>query len=369
MRGTAKILFEQLTLQQVRQKAELAHREAQLRQLHGLWPRRELQLLMLEVHRLSQDLARTTATATQLAAELDAIRSSNLWRLAAPLRRHGRRLGRPLRQGMRALRLLRHGRVRLALRRQMRADMAVLAGHPLFDHEWYRLHHLDGSTEIDPVAHYLWVGAAARCNPHPLFDTAWYAGRHPDLGLANPFAHYLRSGMAADEDPHPLFDVAYYLAQAPEAAGRALEHYAQRVPGDPRCPTPFFDMVGYQADNPDAATSRLDPVAHFAHVGAPADRDPHALFNTAWYRTTHLGGALTVNPLAHWLRDGAAAGVAPTPVVPRDYAKRRRPDVRPSRTAGRLGHHPGLRPCAGHRALPVCPGAAQRGGPVRGDPG
>ena len=308
----ANLRTRELHLQLVRLKSELARSEDRTRALHGLWPRAELQQLKVE-------LAAKTAACAQLTTELNAIHASTLWRLAEPLRRIGRQRSRParlLRLAVPILRLLRTGRGRMALRRQRRADMAVLAGHPLFDHAWYRGRYLRDQPGTDPVAHYIWIGALAGHDPHPLFDTAWYAARHPGLGLANPFSHYLQTGMTADEDPHPLFDVRYYLAQAPEAAGQALQHYARRTADDPRCPTPFFDMAGYRADNPDCAASRLDPVAHFARIGAGQDRDPHALFDTAWYRATHLDGASAVNPLAHWLREGASAGLAPHPLFP-----------------------------------------------------
>ena len=299
----------------VRLKDELDQSEAQARRLQGLWPRAELQ-------RLKLDLAAERAERLRLAAEYNAISAtsrSTLWQLTQSLRRIGARHPRAARlavRTLRALRLLRTGQVRsrLALRRQRRADMVVLAGHPLFDHVWYSSHYLSGQPGTDPVAHYLWLGAAAGYDPHPLFDTDWYAARHPGLGLANPFADYLRRGMAADEDPHPLFDAGFYRAQAPEAAGHALQHYATRVAGDPRCPTPFFDMAGYLADNPDAATSRLDPVTHFSTIGAAENRDPHALFDTAWYRCTHLDSAAGVNPFTHWLREGASAGLSPHPL-------------------------------------------------------
>lgn len=305
--------------------AELAHHKAQARRLLGLWPRAELQRLKLDLARESAERARLAAENAAVSAAMGAISQSTLWQLSQSLRRATRRSPRLAWlavKAVRALQLLRTGRLvaavraRQELRRQRRADMVVLAGHPLFDHAWYRARYLSGQPGADPVAHYLWLGAAAGQDPHPLFDTAWYAARHPGLGLANPFADYLRRGMAADEDPHPLFDAGFYRAQAPEAAGQGLQHYCARAAADPRCPTPFFDMAGYLADNPDVATSGMDPVQHFISTGAAEDRDPHALFDTVWYRRTHLGGAAGINPLAHWLREGAAAGLAPHPLFP-----------------------------------------------------
>jgi GT2 family glycosyltransferase/ubiquinone/menaquinone biosynthesis C-methylase UbiE/glycosyltransferase involved in cell wall biosynthesis len=304
-------LREQLTDLALMQAALRASQEETAR-LRGLWPRNELQTLKVELQAASAAQAR-------LAAELAAIHASGAYLRLQRLRGLASRFPRAMRLtrlGVRVLRLARHGRARLALRRQRRQDLASLAGQKLFDHSWYRKSYLGDRTDIDPVAHYVWHGAAAGYQPHPLFDTAWYVARQPNIGHANPFAHYLTIGAAQDADPHPLFDTRYYLAQAPEAAGQALAHYAARAADDVRCPTPYFDLRGYVADNPELASSGLDPLSHYSHIGAAQDRDPHALFETGWYRRQHLGGEMTINPLAHWLREGAAAGLAPHRLFP-----------------------------------------------------
>ena len=313
MRATAARQMSDIRRNLVQLGDELARRDAEVRRLRGLWPRAELQ-------RLKLDLAQERAERIRLAADnaaLSAVTQTTMGQLVQSLRRIAARQPRLAVLAVRALhvvRRLRHGRARWALRQQRRADLATLAGSPLFDHAWYRGRYLADQPGADPVLHYLWLGAAAGYHPHPLFDTAWYAARHPALNLANPFADYLRRGMAANEDPHPLFDTAFYCAQAPEASGQALQHYATRAPGDMRCPTPFFDVVGYRADNLDVLSAQLDPVAHFSTTGATEDRNPHALFDTAWYRASHLGGAREINPLAHWLREGAAASLSPHPL-------------------------------------------------------
>lgn len=309
----------------VRMKAELAHQEAQVRRLLGLWPRAELQRLRLDLASVRAHYAGLEAGYAAAGAALAEIHRSTLWQLGQTLRRvaaRGPRMVWLSVKAIRALRLLRAGqlpqalRKRRALRMQRRTDMAVLAAHALFDRVWYTRNYLADQPGTDPVAHYLWLGAEEGHDPHPWFDTRWYAGRHPGLGQVNPFADYLRRGMVADEDPHPLFHATFYAAQAPEASGRALDYYVARTAGDLRCPTPFFDVAGYLADNPDVISSGQDAVAHYIAAGAAEDRDPHALFSTVWYRVTHLGGAAGVNPLAHWLREGAAAGLAPHPLFP-----------------------------------------------------
>ncbi len=330
----ANLLVGEMQLSIVRLEAKLARSKAQVEHMIGTWPRVELQQLKLEVARQAGLRAGFEAQCEALGAAVSAVDRSAAWQMGQTLRRMAAR--RPklarlavkaLRQTSRTLRVLRARlhRARLrpqtrqaqeALLAQRREDMAALAGHKLFDHPWYREHYLPGQPDTDPVAYYILHGATAGHDPNPLFDTAWYGARHPGLGLANPFADYLRRGMPADEDPHPLFDAAFYCKQVPEASGQALQHYAARTAGDMRCPTPFFDAAGYLAEYADVAAAQVDPLVHFARAGAAQNRDPHALFDTAWYRTTHLAGATDINPLAHWLRDGAAAGLPPHPLFP-----------------------------------------------------
>ena len=289
--------MEELQLEIAGLKRALHRAEKDADRLRGLWPRAELQQLRL-------DLADRTAVAAQLTAERDALAARlgelppRIFALALKLRV----VPKLWRLARRVAGIIRRTPRRRVLLRQRRADYAVIAASPVFDRAWYRANAMDGDAATDPVAHYLWKGAVAGRDPHALFDSAWYASRTPGLGGENAFAHYIRAGMATDADPHPLFDTAFYLVQAPEAAGRALAHYMCLQPGDTRAPVPLFDPVAYP-----------DGLGHYARTGAAADRDPHALFSTGWYRRNFLGGDPTRNPLAHWVREGAAAGLPTNP--------------------------------------------------------
>ena len=270
---------------------DLAMAEQEVGRLRAAWPWAELQRLQLALEDVSGQLRRSPNHAG---------RHGGLPTVALALQHRTR----PLRAGWRLSRHLLSliGRTprRVALLRQRRADYLVIAGSPVFDRAWYRRNVMADNATVDPVSHYLWEGAPAGRNPHALFDAAWYASRVASLGLENPFAHYLRGGMAADADPHPLFDTRFYLSQAPEAAGQALLHYWTAEPGTTRSPALLFDAI----ENPEGLTQ---------WSLAAEDRDPHALFAMAWYRRTHLGANRTTNPLAHWMRIGAAAGLMPNP--------------------------------------------------------
>ena len=290
-------LMEELQLEIAGLKRALHRSEKDAERLRGLWPRAELQRLYLDAAGRTAELARLTQQVAALSGTLAGVPAGVL--------AFGRRLA-VLPKVFWVVRRLagavRRTPERRRLLRQRRADYAVVAASPAFDRAWYRATAMNNDSGTDPVSHYLWKGWVAGRPPHPLFDAAWYGKRTPGIGTEDAFANYLRRGMAADEDPHPLFDAAYYVAQAPEAAGRALLHYMGLPPNDTRSPTPLFDPVDYQ-----------DGLAHWIRTGAAEDRDPHALFATAWYRRTHMGGDPSRDPLAHWLSEGRAAGLPTNP--------------------------------------------------------
>ena len=58
----------------------------------------------------------------------------------------------------------------------MGADAELVRASGLFDGDWYRATYPDAAASgLDPVTHYLRIGAAKGYNPNPLFDTGYYA--------------------------------------------------------------------------------------------------------------------------------------------------------------------------------------------------
>ncbi len=107
-----------------------------------------------------------------------------------------------------------------ALRRAIRHryDELVLGRSGLFDAAWYARKHPEvAASGMDPLAHFVRVGAAQGLDPNPWFDTSWYRDRNPRATrrYRNPVVHYLRH---ADRDPHPDFSTSAYLASHPEVA-------------------------------------------------------------------------------------------------------------------------------------------------------
>lgn len=67
----------------------------------------------------------------------------------------------------------------------------------MLNEEWYLKTYPDVAIlEMDPVEHYLWIGARLKRNPSPAFDTAAYLALNGDVERAgtNPLVHYVQWG-------------------------------------------------------------------------------------------------------------------------------------------------------------------------------
>ncbi|TLU72668.1 hypothetical protein [Lichenicoccus roseus] len=76
----------------------------------------------------------------------------------------------------------------------------------------------------------------------------------------------------------------------------------------------IFDSDWYRAQYPDVAASRVDPVRHYLNDGAREGRDPNPYFDTDWYVTNNPDvAAARQNPFLHYLLHGAHEGRLPAP--------------------------------------------------------
>ncbi len=82
-------------------------------------------------------------------------------------------------------------------------DAALVRASPLFDAAWYAASIPELSqAPLDPVFHYLLVGAAQGADPGPWFDSAAYRASHPELAPHDvPLVHAIRSGEATEIAP------------------------------------------------------------------------------------------------------------------------------------------------------------------------
>jgi SAM-dependent methyltransferase/GT2 family glycosyltransferase len=260
-------------------------------------------VLNAEAESLRTAAASAEAENRRLGAELDAIRSSVLWRRSVRLRS-----------------LL---RIEPRLGPATTLPEAAIPCPSLFDRDWYLQRNDDvRAAGIDPWEHFLSHGASERRSPHPLFDTSWYLESNLDVAAAgvNPLLHFQKCGGVEGRSPHPLFDSRYYLAENPdvcEAGMNPLVHYLAHGSFEGRSPHPLFDPTYYRKSNADVDACGLEPLTHYVLKGGMELAETHPLFDTEYY----ISGLATVpaNPLIHFLRSDRASRPAPHPLFDTRY--------------------------------------------------
>jgi len=111
-----------------------------------------------------------------------------------------------------------------------------------------------------------------------------------------------------------LFDADYYRRSAPEGRAHPLLHFLVQGAFQGRQPHPLFDPAFYLRKYPDVAASGANPLCHYLKYGARQLRQPHPLFDAGFYlaRNIDVRGS-GMNPLVHYLRHGAAEDRKPIP--------------------------------------------------------
>jgi len=115
------------------------------------------------------------------------------------------------------------------------------------------------------------------------------------------------------------FDKAWYRAQNPDATDDPIVHYLRQGAAEGRNPHPLFDTAWYLARYSDVRESGANPLVHFLRRGAREGRDPGPLFSSAWVLERHPRAA-KLGPLKAYLRLGR----------PRSRPKRPRPKQSPA---------------------------------------
>jgi hypothetical protein len=167
-----------------------------------------------------------------------------------------------------------------------------------FDAPWYLARYADvAGTGLDPIQHYLQIGASEGRDPGPRFSTRRYLARHPDL---------------VGTTRNPLLDLLE------DRRWRALVEGAER-PGEPEPDyatdeyvvrqSSLFDADWYRATYPDIRGASVDPVRHYIEFGAAECRDPGPRFSTRDHLARHPELADSgENPLAHAVRTSSEVG-------------------------------------------------------------
>lgn len=132
-------------------------------------------------------IARLRKYAGDAASALSVIRQSALWRLAGPMRPRSNALD-SLDSEVPGIATFAEIELHAA---------ATIRQSGLFDVDWYIAKNVDVATSgVDPVMHYLKVGASRGADPSKTFSTLGYIERYGDIRRAgvNPLLHYIQFG-------------------------------------------------------------------------------------------------------------------------------------------------------------------------------
>lgn len=183
--------------------------------------------------------------------------------------------------------------------------------HWLFSESRY----VDLNPEVAPqdaLDHLLKHGLADNRQPHPLFLPSAYLALYPHIAAARmpAFEHFLKYGDREGLTPHPLFDPAFYREQHGLPSGTpTLEHYMRH--GAQNRPNELFDGQFYLQNAPDVASLGINPLLHYITQGAAEGRAQHPLFDPAYYLEQAQSPAARANPLLHYLTQGALRRLSP----------------------------------------------------------
>jgi len=217
---------------------------------------------------------------------------------------------------------------------QAAADIEVIATSDLFDAEWYVSQYPDvAQLDLDPAAHYLFLGSALGRRPCPNFDPDGYLENYPDIEGQNPLLHYLTEGRDKGYLPMPngMSAVGLYendlAPPSPPAEGDpcylpdAMAQRAKSAKSQPwlegssavyRDVRAHFDTLHYVTSHFDMARmdESFDLVRHYVRAGDKEGRTPNPNFSSKAYRRRY-GKTLKdgTNFYHHWITEGRRKGM------------------------------------------------------------
>ena len=107
--------------------------------------------------------------------------------------------------------------------------------------------------------------------------------------------------------PSPCACASATRAWAPRSSRRRCARWRFRREYELVRASGLFDREWYLQQYADVREGNADPIAHYIRFGAAEGRDPSTLFATAWYLESNPDVALAGrNPLVHYIERGAA---------------------------------------------------------------
>ena len=158
-----------------------------------------------------------------------------------------------------------------------------------------------------------------------LFDAQWYSAHHALSDPGEARQHYVAKGAWIGLAPHPLIDPDWLCRGRSDITGRrasgtwARSHtvlqFASSAPSEARDPHPLFDVAWYQTSAQVPEDAPIDVLSHFLLIGEPAGLSPHPLIDPVILkrefecaRRASEAGAGTVSDRAHSPLTAYAAG-------------------------------------------------------------
>lgn len=151
---------------------------------------KELEKLEVQLRQTKAKAASAEYNRSLLEQELHKMRSSIVWKSAAPIRAV-RRIGKKADPAY----------------EQLQQQIALLLTSEYFDVEWYLKHYPDvAECQMNPAEHYILYGAAEGRLPSLHFDGNWYLQQYPDIHAAglNPLLHFIMFGQEEGRSSSPI---------------------------------------------------------------------------------------------------------------------------------------------------------------------
>lgn len=160
----------------------------------------------------------------------------------------------------------------------------------LFDEKYYLSNYPDVKLAgVNPIIHYIKVGAKEKRNPSLLFNTTFYVETYSDIAASqmNPLTHYIvhgiKEGRLINED--------------------GINHLSIREVKISK----LFDESYYKNRYKNVISGKFDPITHYLIIGSKKGYNPSPTFDTDYYlRAYPEVSESKLNPFIHYIRKGKA---------------------------------------------------------------
>lgn len=223
-------------------------------------------------------------------------------------------------------------------------DYATIEHSSLFDAEYYTRHNPDiVAANIDPITHYLEIGAQERRNPSPSFDTTYYLEKCRQIGVnpSNPLLHYINEGLRLGLHHSAVHALEQFKAGEANSPNHRLvsdgqdEFHRKREQGTRLPRNPQLSEVGSHLSSPfvndglvhaSLGASKHDPEAVEIYLRLPISARPTIshYFDRDYYLQKYPDTAQAgLDPLLHFISRGCSEGRSPHPLIDLDYIRSR----------------------------------------------